>query len=189
MHIYELRDPATVVTVALQMAQADSGGILFETSHRRKDGTTFPVEVSSIGADISGEHVLLSIIRDITERKQAEVDLRESEERFRATFDQAAVGMAQISPDGHYVRVNERLCEIIGYSHAELLQKTYQSITHPDDLATDQGRNRTSARRRDYQLYDRETLLAQKWGQHLDHHDTFGGAQCRGRCRIWRRRN
>jgi len=137
MHVYDLRDPATVVAVATQMAQADTGGILFETRHRRKDGTTFPVEVSSIGADISGERVLLSIIRDITERKQAEVDLRESEERFRATFDQAAVGMAQISPDGHYVRVNERLCEIIGYSRAELLQKTYQAITHPDDLAAD----------------------------------------------------
>lgn len=137
MHIHDLRDPATIVTVAMQIAQADSGGILFETNHRRKDGTTFPVEVSSIGADISGERVLLSIIRDITERKQAEVDLRESEERFRATFDQAAVGMAQISPDGHYVRVNERLCEILGYSRIELLQKTYKAITHPDDLAAD----------------------------------------------------
>jgi len=137
MHIYDLRDSATVVAVAGQMAQADSGGILFETRHRRKDGTTFPVEVSSIGADISGERVLISIVRDITERKQAEANLRESEERFRATFDQAAVGMAQISPNGRYMRVNERLCEITGYSQAELLQKTYQAITHPDDLAAD----------------------------------------------------
>ncbi|MFN8492887.1 MAG: PAS domain S-box protein [Caldilineaceae bacterium] len=135
--IKELRDPTTVISVADQMQRADMQGIRFETQHRRQDGTTFPVEVSSIGADIDGERVLLSIIRDISDRKAAEAALRESEERFRATFEQAAVGVAQTNFEGRYLRVNQRLCEITGYNQTELLQKTFQEITHPADLAVD----------------------------------------------------
>src|SRR5215213_9234112 len=71
---------------------------------------------------------------DITERKQTEEELRESEERFRGTFEQAAVGMAHVGTDGHWLRVNRRLCDIVGYEKEELLGLTFQDITHPDDL-------------------------------------------------------
>jgi len=73
--IRDLRAPDTLGLTADQMAQADAGGILFETIHRRKDGTTFPVEVSSQGATIGGVRTLISIVRDITERKQAEEEI------------------------------------------------------------------------------------------------------------------
>lgn len=63
--------------------------------------------------------------------------LRSSEDRFAATFEQAAVGIALVAPDGHWLRVNHTLCAIVGYSQNELLTKTFQDITHPDDLATD----------------------------------------------------
>ncbi|BCR03429.1 hypothetical protein DESUT3_04980 [Desulfuromonas versatilis] len=63
--------------------------------------------------------------------------LRESEERFRATFEQAAVGLAHVSPDGHWLRVNQRLCEIVGYQEQELLELTFQEITHSEDLDAD----------------------------------------------------
>jgi PAS domain S-box-containing protein len=69
--IAELRDPTTMPLLAEQMRQADQFGITFETVHRRKDGSTFPVEVSSRGTDMDGQRVLLSIIRDITARRQA----------------------------------------------------------------------------------------------------------------------
>ena len=75
--------------------------------------------------------------QDITERKQAELALRDSEERFRATFEQAAVGIAQVGLDGRWLRVNQRLCEIVGYERAELLQCTFQDVTHPEDLNID----------------------------------------------------
>jgi PAS domain S-box-containing protein len=63
--------------------------------------------------------------------------LRESEERFRTTFEQAAVGIAHVAPDGRWLRVNRKLCEIVGYAREELLERTFQDITHSDDLAKD----------------------------------------------------
>ena len=74
---------------------------------------------------------------EIRERQRAEEALRESEERFRNTFEQAAVGIAHVSPDGHFLRINQRFCDIVGYSPEEMLQKTFGEITHPDDLEVD----------------------------------------------------
>ena len=64
-------------------------------------------------------------------------ELQENEERFRATFEQAAVGIAHVAPDGRWLRVNQKLCDIVGYSKEELLQEKFQTITHPDDLEAD----------------------------------------------------
>ena len=83
-NIRDLRDPATLASITTQMMDADAGGTLFTTNHRRSDGSTFPVEVSAIGAQIGGEHLLLSIVRDITERKQAEIERAELLEREHA---------------------------------------------------------------------------------------------------------
>jgi PAS domain S-box-containing protein len=63
--------------------------------------------------------------------------LQVSETRFEATFEQAAVGIALVAPDGHWLRVNNRLCEIIGYSHDELMSKSFQDITYAEDLDAD----------------------------------------------------
>ncbi len=80
---------------------------------------------------------MVGVITDVTKHKQAEQAMRESEERFRATFEQAAIGMAHISNDGHWLRVNQKLCDIVGYTYEELLGSTWQQITHPEDLETD----------------------------------------------------
>lgn len=85
-----------------------------------------------------GETVGIGIIlADVTAAKQTEVALRESEERFRAMFNQASVGIALIALDGRFIQVNAALCEITGYSHEELIQLNFQEITHPDDLEID----------------------------------------------------
>ncbi len=78
-----------------------------------------------------------SLQAEIAERKQAEAALRASEQRFRAIFNQAAVGMAQVGVKGQWLLVNQKLCDIVGYTHQELLERTFQDITHPDDLDTD----------------------------------------------------
>ncbi len=59
----------------------------------------------------------------------------ESESRFRTIFEQSAIGIALVAPDGRWLRVNKKLCGILGYDEIELLTKTFQDITHPDDLA------------------------------------------------------
>lgn len=71
--------------------------------------------------------------RDIEERRRAEENLRESEERFRATFEQAAAGIAHVSPDGHFLRVNDKLCEITGYAREELLALGFADLSVPED--------------------------------------------------------
>ena len=71
------------------------------------------------------------------ELTEANAELRMSEARFRATFEQAAVGIAHVTPDGRFLRLNQRFCDIVGYSQDEMVARTFQDITHPDDLDTD----------------------------------------------------
>ena len=70
-------------------------------------------------------------------RRDPESELQESEDRFRAAFDFAAIGMALVAPDGRWLRVNQSLCRILGYSSEELLAIDFQRITHPEDLNKD----------------------------------------------------
>lgn len=74
---------------------------------------------------------------DITEQRRAEEALKESEAQFRATFDQAAVGIVHADLKGKILRVNQRICDITGYTRDELIEATFHDITHPDDLEVD----------------------------------------------------
>ena len=102
-----------------------------------KSGATDYVLKQRLERLVPAVHRALREAEERTERKRTEEALRESEERFRATFEQAAVGIAHVDPDGRWLRVNQRLCDIVGYSREELLEKTFQDITHPDDLDSD----------------------------------------------------
>ncbi len=75
--------------------------------------------------------------QEITERKQAEEQLRISEQTFRGSFEYAAIGIALIGENGEWLKVNKKVCEIVGYSEQELRRLTFQEITHPEDLNTD----------------------------------------------------
>jgi len=88
--------------------------------------------------DAAGEVIRLTgIVSDITERKRAEEAMRESEERFSGAFEHAPIGVALVSPEGRWLKVNRALCELVGYSQAELLTRSFQDITHPEDLEVD----------------------------------------------------
>jgi len=105
---------------------------------RRPDGTSL-LEVW--GAPILDEDgtVLNAVAAfvDINERREAETALRDSVERFRRTFDSAPIGMALVTLEGRFAEVNDRLCSLTGYSEGELTTKTFQDITHRDDLSLD----------------------------------------------------
>ncbi len=116
--------------------------------HVFKTGQSTTIETVSLGANRSVAHYevriaplwgneqvesAILIATDITERKHIELSLQDSEARFRAFFEQAAVGIAQASLTGQFTNVNHRLCEILGYGQSELLGKTFEEITHPED--------------------------------------------------------
>jgi PAS domain S-box-containing protein len=93
--IQDLRAPDTRSLTTEQMAQADAEGILFETIHQRKDGTNFPVEVSSQGATIGDKRMLISIIRDITERKQIEQELQAAHDKLEIKVQERTAALSQ----------------------------------------------------------------------------------------------
>lgn len=81
--------------------------------------------------------MVVEISRDITDINKINKTLRESEERFRGTFEQAAIGIAHVSPEGRFLRINQRFCDIVGYTKEEMLKHTFQDLTHPEDLDID----------------------------------------------------
>jgi len=105
----------------------------------RKDGRRFPVWLSVTALTETNGNITgyLGVINDITERKKAEETLRISEERFSNAFEYAAIGMALVSIEGRWIKVNKSLCDLVGYSAEELSTKTFQDITYPEDLDMD----------------------------------------------------
>jgi two-component system, cell cycle sensor histidine kinase and response regulator CckA len=116
-----------------------------ETVLIARDGRRVPIEVRSTFFEVDGRPVgVLGLVADRTAKEDAREALRRSEERlrgaearFRAFFEFAPIGEAIVATDGRFLEVNSALCEILGYPKAELVAKTFQDLTHPDDLAAD----------------------------------------------------
>jgi len=116
-----------------QVAEKGKGTV--ETFWRRKDGEVINVLLSS--SPINPSNMSLGVTftaLDITERKRAEGRLAESEERFRLAFENANIGVCLVDTEGRFLRVNDRLCEIWGYSKSELETMSVNDVTHPEDL-------------------------------------------------------
>jgi len=94
------------------------------------------VEASAAQAEQARRHVE-ELNRHIAEQERISKALRETEARFRNAFDYAAIGMALVSPQGAWLRVNRSLCNLIGYTEPELLHSNFQAVTHADDLGHD----------------------------------------------------
>jgi PAS domain S-box-containing protein len=112
----------------------ESGFAMFETERRRKDGSTFPVEVTYRKVQREREYGV-AVTRDITARKRSEEALRESELRFRTLYERSPAGIILVdSSTGRFLQVNQKFCEITGRTEDELLRSDVESLSHPDDL-------------------------------------------------------
>ena len=109
-----------------------------EEEFTHKDGHRVQVQISSNLLERDGALYILSSIEEIAARKRLEDEkLRESEERFRGTLEQAGVGIVHVTPDGMFQRVNEKFCAIVGYSPDELLCMNIRDVTFQPDLERD----------------------------------------------------
>ncbi|MGC2542712.1 MAG: PAS domain S-box protein, partial [Candidatus Sulfotelmatobacter sp.] len=135
LRVFDISTTVTESSAAKVAEQLrESGNVVLEGHHRRKDGSTFPVEVSLRRVQLEREY-FVSIARDVTARKRAEEQLQASEERYRAVHNQSPVGICWVeSGTGRFLKVNPRYCAITGRTEQDLLARTFQSITHPDDL-------------------------------------------------------
>jgi len=134
----DLRPPETWAIIDDQIRQIrERKGLVFETIHRRKDGSTFPVEVSVRGLEVEGKQYFQSIIRDITERKEAEERLRKSEERFRDLFDNAPVAYHEFDREGKITHVNRTELEMLGYTLDEMIGRPVWDFNVQPDMVRD----------------------------------------------------
>ena len=100
-------------------------------------GSVIPGELMAVPIIFEGRPAILGLVRDISKRLEAERALRESEELFGNAFRHSPHGMAFVSLDGRWLRANESLCEVLGYSEEELRKINFQTVTHPEDVAED----------------------------------------------------
>ncbi len=109
----------------------------YEGQALRADGTTFLVRVQVELIELPDGPANVAFLTDITEQRRTEDAVRDREARFRSYFTSPLVGMAITSPDKGFLEVNDRFCELLGYTRDELAELDWPSLTHPDDLAGD----------------------------------------------------
>ena len=127
--------PATQATV--EQAIATQQDFTHQYRVRWPDGTWHWVSLYGRVVNQGGDQRLVGVLQNITDRKQAELSLRTSEARFRAVFEQAAVGMARLSPEGRWIQVNQRLCDLLGRPAESLLGQHFSVVTDAADQSQD----------------------------------------------------
>jgi PAS domain S-box-containing protein len=128
--------PDDVAQAARELARVRAGESSegFESRFRRHDGAYVWLSWRGL-ARADGR--IFGMASDVTTRRRASEQVHELQQRFRNAFDHSAIGMAIVGQDGSWLEVNAALCAMVGYTEAELLARTFQHITHPDDLAAD----------------------------------------------------
>jgi formate hydrogenlyase transcriptional activator len=158
MSVFDIDPVATEALASAVREELKSVGFMFlESVHRRKDGSTFPVEINMRRVSMDREYIV-AIARDLSERKESEDRLRVSENRYRALHEVSPVGVCWVeSETGRFLGVNPKFCEIAGRTEPDLLRLDFQGITHPDDLplSLEKLRQLLSGEVRGYELQKR----------------------------------
>lgn len=133
--VFRPEDHQTVIGQLILCAATPLNVFQWEIQKIRKDGSTLWVrERAQSVKDHTGRVLVLVVCEDISERRLTEEQIRESEERWRAFYEHAGIGIAQLSLEGQFLRVNPHLCKTLGYSSKTMLCRTFQELTHPEDL-------------------------------------------------------
>ncbi len=119
-------------------AAATSGEIVAETNHRRADGSLAAVEMSLRHLTLDDETFLVTVVRDLTARRDVESALRRSESLFRTVFQRSPIGILMGTLDGHITRANPAVERMLGYSAVELMTMTFNDLTAPEDRGQDE---------------------------------------------------
>jgi len=130
--LYARPSERTAVLTRLELERALHGQ---EVELQRRDGTLFFGNLTVNQLDLEAGGMLLSMWEDISERKQAQMELRDSEARFRDIVDYSPIGIVVCSLDGQFVQANHALCAMLGYARDELEHLSFLDLTHPDDRA------------------------------------------------------
>lgn len=140
----------------------------YEKRYIRKDGMPIWVHLTvSAIRDMDGHHLnSIGTIEDISERKKFEEELLESRKRLQGIFDNAAIGIVEVDKDDRYIAVNNRICEMLGYSRDELMQKYVNDITAPEDLTYSIELNKKLFNG-EIDLFDYEKRLLRKDGSRI----------------------
>jgi diguanylate cyclase (GGDEF)-like protein/PAS domain S-box-containing protein len=142
-----------------ELAGGARSGYEREKRYVRPDGSSVWVKLrGTVAVDPeTGARVFVAHVVDISEHRRRDQALAEAEDRFRSAFDNAPIGMALVSPEGRFIKVNRALCDLTGYSETDLLIRTFQAITHADDLNADLAhvQDVLADRRRSYQMEKR----------------------------------
>jgi len=132
-------DADTVATAMLSLVSGEAPSQVVHHRNYTRDGRVLHCDwfLSAVFDDDGELLSMLAFAQDATARVQAEAEAADREALFRATFEQAAVGIAHVGLDGRWLRVNHTLCEFFGHAPDTLLATTFQQLTHPDDLSDD----------------------------------------------------
>ena len=134
-NVFELNTPESAKDQQFRINELKTKGrVVFEAVNSRKDGSRFPIEVNARVIEIGGKQFVLSVARDITERKQAEAALRESEERLRRITDNMLDMVCQTDARGIVQYASPSNESVMGYKPKDLLGKPVFNFVHPDDL-------------------------------------------------------
>lgn len=135
MNIRDLRLNSEKTLLENHLLQAANGGVQFETVHVCKDGRQFPVEVNATGAEFENERIIMSVVRDITERKKAEKKLRASEERLKFAVQIADFAICEVDYLNNTVQLSAKAAALYGLGNKEITvsRETIHQTFHPED--------------------------------------------------------
>ncbi|HEY4581904.1 MAG TPA: PAS domain S-box protein [Lysobacter sp.] len=164
-------DVDAVATAMLSLVTGEAPSQVLRHRNYTRDGAVVHGEwfYSAVFDDDGTLLSLLAFAQDVTARVRAEAEAAEREALFRATFEQAPVGIAHVDLDGRWLRVNQTLCDFLGHAAADLLGLSFRGLSHPDEIDADvallaqllDGRIERYERRKRYLHRDGRTLWAQ----------------------------